>query len=168
MIAIKVEYEGECVSIALYEGIELEEFIDVITSSLHITGTIIGLRCNNGVILLPKYICQNVNSLPQLSFELLVRRKPGTSPPSRKTENPKLPLGLSYNEPEIKLSQTMGKFHDPQQRRNNEQNVDHDFIQLLKYLQCDGCLTEQEERILLDLFASENPDVIAAYHDFLR
>ncbi len=164
MIAIKVEYEGESINVALYEGIEVEEFTEVILSSLRINGTIIGLKDSNGVILLPKFICQNVANLQQMNYELIVKTKDGRAgmlSPQRKAEPPKpVPYPSIYDRaPPPEPVQVQSKPDSPSEA---------DILQLLKYLRMDGFLNEAEERTVVDLFRSGNADLLSSYQAYQR
>eukprot|EP01022_Parablepharisma_sp_SALTPOND_P012051 TRINITY_DN153_c0_g1_i2.p1 TRINITY_DN153_c0_g1~~TRINITY_DN153_c0_g1_i2.p1 ORF type:complete len:790 (-),score=106.37 TRINITY_DN153_c0_g1_i2:12035-14404(-) len=150
IVAIKVEYEGESVNVALYEGIEVEEFTDVILNSLHINGTIIGLKDTNGVILLPKFICQNVSQIQQTTYELIVKTKdqrvssPATIP--KKIESKPYPPRAPPAAPTPK----------------REPAPDIDLFQMLRFLRMDGFLTEQEEKTILEMSRCNNTDLLAA------
>ena len=167
MIAIKVEYEGESVNVALYEGIEMVEFNDVILSSLHVKGTIIGLKDINGVILLPKYICQNVSNIQQSTYELVIKTKDGRpiSPPhSHKAEaqKPGTQSMLSY----IERSSSNATPSDTTtalgpQKKTGEVALEQEISQLIKFLRLDGFLSEPEEHSLSELLRSNNPDLLS-------
>jgi hypothetical protein len=128
----------------------------------------IGLRSSNGVILLPKYICQNVNSLQQATYELLVRQKAGTAPVQRKAPVQKpVSKAPSFVEPESVIS---AQIPSPQNRRTMEQTSssinERDLYQIIKFLNMDGYLSEQEGKLLLDQSMAENSDLLNAYYEF--
>ena len=170
MFAIKVEYEGESVDVALYEGIQIEEFLEVITSSLHVNGTIIGLRDSNGVILLPKFVCHNCSSLQQSSYELIVKSKDNnrtlSSAVSRKVEPNRTATmerdrGSNISTPIEPVSSQMPK-------KPGDMQIEQEISQLVKYLKMDGFLSEQEEHCLLELIRTENADLITLYRQYCQ
>ena len=149
LVAIKIEYEDDSISVALYEGIEVEEFTNVIISSFHLSETIIGLKDPNGVIFLPKFICQNVSQIQQCTYQLLTKGRKTNSPiaPLKRVE-PKIPQKQSPNEP-------------PPQKR-----IDADLLDTLRYLKLDGFLNETEEKDLLEMYDNGNSDLFHSLKNF--
>jgi len=156
IVEIKVEYEGESVNVALYEGIEVEEFTDVILSSLHINGSIIGLKDTNGVILLPKFICQNVAQVQQTTYELLVKPK-NKSPPITTGPTPRKTDLKTYVPPKPSFVEPAPAPVQPPPRRE----VDPELVQITKYLRMDGLINETEEKVIHEMSRTSNPDLLS-------
>jgi len=137
MLAIRIEYENESISLALYEGIKIDEFIDVITGSFHITESIIGLRDSNGVIFLPKYICMSAPNIPRTSYELLVKG----------------------HKNKFCIPKHLGSKPIPIIARE-ERIVDGDLKNVLRYLKMDGFITRAEEQSILNMFNKDNSELL--------
>ena len=166
MIAIKVEYEGESVNVALYEGIEVEEFTEVILNSMRINGTILGLKDVNGVILLPKYICQNVANIQQNTYELVVKPKDPRSATSTVSRKPEPNKSITYSGSQMASPSEAESL--VKSRKANEVIPEQDFMQMIKYLKLDGFLTEQEERAIYELYRSNNTDLISLHQQYQK
>ena len=172
MQALNVEYEGESVSVALYEGIEVDELLEVMSSSLRVTGTIIGLKGPNGVVLLPKFICQHVGTLELGPYELLVRPKDARiglavlrSPETSKS-------AASFAEPDSKrLTSAFTTSIKSAAKSSPEMSHDQELVSILTYLKLDQYLGEQEERSLWDLWHAGNGELMGAlqaYRQYVR
>jgi len=142
LTTIRIEYKNETISLALYEGIEAEELISVITSSFHITESIIGLRDSNGIIFLPKFICQNVSNIQRTSYDLLVKGQKSS------------------------LSITIPKLPEHRSTQNIITKEENNLIDTLRFLRMDGFLNKSEEKKLLDMFDKGSSDMIGILHDY--
>lgn len=144
LVAIKIEYENESISVALYEGIEVEELLTVITSSFHINGSVIGLRDPSGVIFLPKFLCMSVPNIQQSSYELLVK--------GQKNSAPIIPKRLEPIQKPIVKEETKA--------------VDNELVYALKYLRTDGYINRGEEKSLLDMFNRGNSELLRILNNY--
>ena len=153
-----MEYECESVNVALYEGIEVEEFTDVILSSLHINGTIIGLKDTNGVILLPKFICQNVSHIQQTTYELVLKSK------DPRVGSPITPLVQKKPTPKLRSPVV----EPPPTPPRKEMAPDPELAQTLRYLKMDGFLAEAEEKVLLEMSRNASSDLLAAQQQYQK
>eukprot|EP00826_Nyctotherus_ovalis_P044809 TRINITY_DN4877_c0_g2_i11.p1 TRINITY_DN4877_c0_g2~~TRINITY_DN4877_c0_g2_i11.p1 ORF type:complete len:680 (-),score=206.94 TRINITY_DN4877_c0_g2_i11:892-2931(-) len=143
LVAIKIEYENESISVALYEGIEVEELLTVITSSFHINGSIIGLRDPSGLIFLPKFICMNVPNIQQSSYELLVKGQKNSTSISKRLEPVQKPIV-----------------------KEETKTVDNELVYALKYLRMDGYINRGEEKTLLDMSNRGNSELLRILNNY--
>lgn len=140
LVTIKIEYENESISVALYEGIEVEELTNVITSSFHVAGSIIGLRDTNGVIFLPRFVCRNIPDIQQTTYELLVKGQKS----SRPNAIPK------RSEP---IQQVVVK-------------EDNGLVDILKYLKMDGFINRTEEKNLLEMLDKSDSELVRILNNY--
>jgi hypothetical protein len=177
MIAIKIEYECESVSIALYEGIEVQELTEAITSSLRVNGTVLGLKDSSGVVLLLKYICRNVAEMQPITYELIVKPKDGRlarSPAQRKADPNKMsqrPLVSMTDQGSDTGSMYPAAPRPPTSERADKRQPEPGESELLQLTHClrqDGFVSEAEERAIHDMVHAFNHELIYAYHAFLQ
>jgi len=74
MNTLPIEYEGETISVALYQGIDIKELNEIISEHFNLQQPIMGFKSTSGTIYTLKYICQNPLSIPSHeAYELVIK-----------------------------------------------------------------------------------------------
>ena len=128
----KVNYEGIEIEIALYEGIEMKDVLEIISNQFNISTPIVSLISNTGIIYSLKYLMQNFLSLNiQNTYTIITKPAPKVNRTLKKEENNNSTNNYNYLE-DIFNSQNI---QSSDQFQNNQVNTNLNINSNKSYIQ---------------------------------
>ena len=156
MNTLPIEYEGETISVALYQGIDIKELNEIISEHFNLQQPIMGFKSTSGTIYTLKYICQNPLSIPSHeAYELVIKslnKSHRQQQINTQIEGKKKFNNFMLESLEIKKSEC----------KKNEITLENEFFSFIKYLRYDNFLDSASEKMLIDLYLRGDHDIIEA------